>query len=157
MNQIVFRQRDWEELEQYLCGRNDVESGVYAVFKTSVSSSANKFLVTRVVIPKEHDYLKRTAVRVAFRPEFTERTFRVCEATRGHLLDIHTHPWSDEVDFSSIDDHEATRTKVPYMNKYLPETMISFIVFGKSPGIAKARFWDKKTNKLSPIDRIIVI
>ncbi|MCP4603461.1 MAG: hypothetical protein GY847_23575 [Proteobacteria bacterium] len=157
MNQIVFRESDWTKLECYLSKRNDVESGVFAVFKTSISNSSNKFLVTQTVVPKDDDYLQRTSVRIAFTPEFTERAFLQCEAARGHLLDIHTHPWSKDVDFSSVDDHEAVQTKVSYMNRYLPETMIGFVVFGKSPVIARARFWDKRTEGLSPIDRIIVI
>jgi len=157
MNQIIFREKDWQELEQYLSRRKDVESGVYALSKTSMSDTTNKFLVIRLIIPNASDYLKRTSVRVAFRPEFTENVFQQCEAVRGHLLDIHTHPWSADVNFSGVDDHEAIHTKVPYLNKYLPDIMIGFIVFGKSLAIARARFWDKKTNRLSQIDRITVI
>lgn len=157
MNQVIFRESDWVKLEQYLSEREDVESAVYAVFKISKSNGVSKFLVTRLIIPKANDYLKRTSVRVAFSPEFTERVFQQCENTRGHLLDIHTHPWATEVDFSSVDDHETTSTKVPYMRRYLPDTMIGFVVFGRSPVIARARFWSKQANKLSHIDRIVII
>ena len=157
MKQIIFRERDWQELESYLTKRNDVESGAYAVFKTSMSNSTKKLLVNHVIIPADKDYLKRSSASVAFTPDFTERAFQQCETTRGHLLDIHTHPWSGEVSFSSVDNHEAEHTKVPYMRKYLPEIMIAFIVFGKSPAIVRARFWDKTQNKLSEIDRIVVI
>lgn len=157
MKQIIFRERDWQELKCYLTKRNDVESGAYAVFRTSVSNSTIKLLVNNVIIPADKDYLKRSPASVAFTPDFTERTFEQCETTRGHLLDIHTHPWSNEVNFSSVDNHEAEHTKIPYMRRYLPETMIAFIVFGTSPAIAKARYWDKTQNRLSEIDRIVVI
>ena len=157
MNQIVFKEKDWKELEYYLTERNDVESGIYAMFKTSLSNNSKRFLVTQIIIPDDNDYYKRSSVSVAFKPEFTEKAFQQCEITNGHLLDIHTHPWSSQVNFSSTDDHEAAQTKIPYMNKYLPKTLIAFIVFGKSPVIAEARFWDKASNKLSYINRIVVI
>lgn len=157
MKQIIFRERDWQELESYLTKRNDVESGTYAVFKTSVSNSTIKLLVNHVIIPENRDYFKRSPASVAFTPDFTERAFQQCETTRGHLLDIHTHPWSTDVNFSSVDNREAEYTKVPYMRKYLPEIIIAFIVFGESPAIVRARFWDKTQNRLSEIDRIVVI
>lgn len=109
------------------------------------------------MIPNDVDYHGRTSVRVAFTPEFTEAAFQQCENTGGHLLDIHTHPWSTDVEFSSIDDREARQTKVPYLTKYLPETMIGFVVFGQSSTIVRARFQDKAANSLLNIDRIIVI
>lgn len=157
MTQIVLTDKDWAELTQHLTSRSDVESGAYAIFKTSMSKNHQKILVTQTMIPRTKDYYKRTATSVAFKPEFTEKAFQICEATKGHLLDIHTHPWASVVNFSHIDDREAINTKVPYLLKYLPETMIAFIVLGRSPLIAKARFWDKSLNFLSSIDRIVVI
>jgi hypothetical protein len=157
MKQVIFKEKDWKTLETYLTPRNDVESGSYAVFKASCCNGSIKFLVNQVIIPKDSDYLKRSPVVVAFTSDFTEMAFQQCERIHGHLLDIHTHPWSKIVNFSPIDDGEARETKVPYLGKYLPNTQVAFIVFGESSLIARARFWDKPGNHLSPIDRIMVI
>jgi len=157
MNQIIVKKKDWLRLINSLYNRHDIESGVYAIFKTSSSINSKKLLVTQIIIPRDKDYHERSAARIAFTPEFTERAFKICETTRGHLLDIHTHPWSKEVNFSPVDDREVIKTKLPYMNKYLPETQIAFIVFGSNENIAKARFWDKEKNRLLDIDRIVVI
>jgi len=157
MIQIIFRKTDWEKLARHLMSRKDVESGSYAVYKTSILNSCQKLLVLRILIPEDKDYFVRTPVRVSFTPEFTEKAFRLCETSNGHLLDIHTHPWSSKVNFSLIDDGEARHTKVPYLTKYLPGTNIAFIVFGNTLEIAKARFWNNPVNALSGIDRIIVI
>ncbi len=123
----------------------------------STNPSTIKFLVNRILIPRNCDYYKRSAAAVAFTSRFTESAFQECEKINGHLTDIHTHPWSDRVQFSHFDDHEAENTKIPYMAKYLPETMLAFIVFGKSSNIAQARFWDEGSNRLLSINRIIVI
>ncbi len=157
MKQIIIRARDWDMLEYYLSKRNDVESGVYTIFKTSICNDSVKFLITQIMIPQDKDYYKRSSASVAFTPEFTEKAFQLCEETNGHFLDIHTHPWASKVDFSPIDDNEAKKTKIPYMDEYLPKTKIAFIVFGKTSICAKARYWDKSAKRLSDIDRIVVI
>ncbi len=156
MNQIIFTNKDWQEMTRYLMKRSDVESGAYSIYKTSFGPNNHKFLVTRTIIPEDKDYLKRSPVCVAFKPEFTEKALQMCEATNGHLLDLHTHPWASDVNFSSIDDREARLRKVPYMLRYVPVTNIAFVVLGKSPTVAKARFWDKSANRLTNIDRILV-
>jgi len=153
----MVKKKEWLRLTNSLYNRHDIESGVYAIFKTSSCINSKKLLVTQVIIPEDKDYHKRSAARVAFTPEFTEKAFKICEANRGHLMDIHTHPWSGNVNFSPVDDREAIKTKLPYMNRYLPETLIAFIVFGSNENIAKARFWDKEKNRLLDINRIVVI
>lgn len=134
-----------------------IETGAYAVYKTSKSSNSCKFLVNEIILPNENDYYKRSPVVVAFSPKFTEQSIQKCEKFNGHLLDIHTHPWSDNVQFSSVDDNEAVNTKIPYFRQYVEDTQIAFIVFGCDENIVRARFWDKTLNKLSNIDRIVVI
>ena len=74
-----------------------------------------------------------------------------------HLLDIHTHPWSEKVSFSSIDDMEANNTKIPYLKHYVEGIKISFIVLGKSSDIAQARVWDIQSDKLVSIQKIVVL
>jgi len=89
MKQIMVRNKDWGDLENYLSKRNDVESGAYAIFKTSICNKSVKFLITQIMIPQEKDYYKRSPASVAFTPEFTEKVFQLCEKTNGHFLDIH--------------------------------------------------------------------
>lgn len=155
--QIYFRNSDWERLTAHLSRNPELESGAYAVFKKSSNPSTIRFLVNRIMIPDDSHYYKRTPGAVAFTASFTEGAFQLCEQSRGHLLDIHTHPWSEQVQFSGIDDHEAERTKIPYMAKYLPDTKIAFIVIGKTSNIVRARYWEKGRRCLHSISRIVVI
>jgi hypothetical protein len=157
MKQIMFRDKDWRRLTDYLLERKDVESGAYGVFKISSCNDCIKFLVREILIPGNKDYCRRTSTAVALSPEFTEVAFQKCESGRCNVLDIHTHPWSDQVEFSGIDDREASIVKIPYLNKYLPRTKIAFIALGRFPGIARARYYDQLTKRIIDIDRICVI
>jgi hypothetical protein len=157
MNQIVIKEKDWKALRASLYQRRDIESGAYALFALSTSNSGCKLLVRRLLLPEDHDYLKRTPVCVAFKPSFTETALSLCEDTGLHLLDIHTHPWSEDVAFSSIDDREAKQTKIPYLHQYLPGTNVAFVVFGGNCERVQARMWDKDASDLDPLDRLVIV
>jgi len=157
MNQIVFKTSDWLNLNNYMSLRSDVESGAYAIYKSSNYNDSKKLLVTQVLIPMDEDYYKRSSACVAFSPGFTEKALQQCDLTGGNLLDIHNHPWSTNVNFSHIDDNEAKQIKIPYIIKYMPNNTIAFIVFGKSLINAQARFWDKTKNRISDIDRLLIV
>jgi hypothetical protein len=114
-------------------------------------------LVQAIRIPKDSDYESRSSGFVSLKPEFMESNHRMCEHHNLNLLDIHTHPWSEQVNFSPIDDREALDTKIPYLIKYVPGVTIAFIVFGKSFEHASARYWDNTEKELSPIENLIII
>ncbi len=155
--QIIFKYKDYALLKKSLYERQDLESAVYACYKESTTENSHKILVNKILVPKKRDYYTRNPTRVAFAPEFTEKALRLCLKHRYHLLDIHTHPWSHDVSFSSIDDQEAIHTKIPYFKQYLEGTKISFIVFGESSEIAQARMWEIESDMLQPIGKIVIL
>ncbi|MEZ5357188.1 MAG: hypothetical protein R3F48_00065 [Candidatus Zixiibacteriota bacterium] len=157
MKQIVFRKRDWENLTNYLLKNRSLETGAYALYRISQGIEFYKVLVEEVIIPEKLDFYRRSSHAVAFTPEFTEKTIQACEKRLCSLLDIHTHPWSKEVNFSTIDDTEALNTKIPYFHKFVNETGLAFIVFGENSRIVKARFWGGEKKELINIDRIRLI
>ena len=156
-NQIIFKQQDWDKLNKSLYETNELESGLYGFYKESTTASSHKILVNDILIPKIGDYHRRTASYVAFKTEFTVQALRHCMKNRCHLLDIHTHPWSTEVNFSSIDDNEAIHTKIPYLKQYVKNVKISFIVLGKNSQIAKARMWEAHPDRLESIYKIVIL
>ena len=157
MNQIIFTTGDCNKLKNHLFAKLDIETGAYGVYKISRGDNSIKVLVNKILLPEDSDYHKRSSAHVAFSPKFTENAIVECENSSGHLLDIHTHPWSEQVSFSSVDDNEAVKTKIPYFAQYVRNTQVAFIVFGKNEDIIQARFWDMTINRLTPIDRIVVI
>lgn len=153
---LVFTRAAFDNLISYLHNTLEMESMAIGLFKFSDSSKALKILVNQVIIPEEKDYLERTPSRVSLRPEFLEGCFQKCEENRLHLLDIHTHPWSANPEFSPIDDHEAAITKVPYLSQYLPDVRIAFLLFGKSESHPRTRLWNRASQEFDPIHRILI-
>lgn len=157
IRQIIFKQKNWDDLIKSLYQTRELESAVYGFYKESKSASSHKILVNDILTPKLSDYHTRNATRVAFTPEFTNKALQICQRGQYHLLDIHTHPWSSDVNFSSIDDHEAIYTKIPYLKKYVKGVKISFIVLGNNSVIAQARIWEPQSDNLQSIFKLVIL
>ena len=152
--EIVFRKKDWLTLTNYLSLDKINESGAIAFCKISTAKNFKRFLVNRIVLPEKKHYKKRSAGFIGFDPEFMEQCFKNCENSSFHLIDIHTHPFSNNVHFSSIDDREDGKIKGPYMDKYVPSVELLFMVHGSDLEDIDARIWDKNTHSLRSINLI---
>ena len=154
---LIIKTSTYSDLSRHLFETRTVETMAMAFFRISHCCDKTKLLVKEIRIPTEEDYLDRSAGHVSLRSEFMEQCFQYCEQHCCHLLDIHTHPWSEKVTFSGIDDQEALHKKVPYMEKHVADTQIAFIVFGLNSSIAKARIWDNEKGELQPIMGIVIL
>lgn len=154
---LVIKGSAYRALCSHLFESNVLETMAMAFFRISCCSNKTKLLVKEILLPKKDDYLDQSGGHVSLAAEFMERCFEYCEAHQCHLVDIHTHPWSKKVAFSGIDDREALGKKIPYMEKYVADAQIAFIVFGLDSTIAKARIWDKERRELQAVRRIVIL
>jgi len=119
--------------------REAMALGYYCVASNDIGQ---RILVQDVELPNEVDYRVKTATRVSLSPQFLEKIFRRCENEHVHLLDIHTHPWAEGVEFSAVDDYEARNVKGPYLKKHVLDVNITYVLFGAKPSDARVRIWD---------------
>lgn len=154
---IIFKKADFNKLCEHLFSTRELEAMAVAFFSVSQSPRRTKLLVRGLSIPRDEDYSERSAYYVALGAEFMEQCFCRCEETETHVMDIHTHPWSDTPDFSSIDDSEALVTKVPYLNKWLPETRIAFALLGSDASRIAARLWNEAAGDFESVSKIYII
>ena len=110
-----------------------------------------------VEIPSLADYEIRSPARVRLKSGFLEKCFKRCAKERLSLLDIHTHPWQTDVDFSGIDDHEARYVKGPYLRSYLPGVQLAYIVHGKKPDFLSARTWSDQERSFGLITKVMIL
>lgn len=153
---IIYKEADFAKLTNYLCSIKDIELGAMAFYSISKGADYINLLVQGVIIPRDEDYHSRSSHEMSFNPNFMEKCYQFCEKYNSHLLDIHTHPWAHSANFSPIDDREAIK-KIDYMNQYVKDIKISFIVFGHSPHIVQSRIWEGNDHTLEYVDQIIII
>lgn len=155
--EIIFKGIDWELTKEILAPGGDNESSIVLFVKEVKSSNLRRYLVVDAYTPNESDLPIRNAGYVKLGPEFMETCFQKCENEALHMIDAHSHPFSDQPSFSGIDDHEDSKVKGPYFDNYLPKTELLFIVCGKNPDRLDARMWDKETHSLTQIDLVKII
>lgn len=154
---IVFRQSDFDKITDHLYADTSCEAMAIAFFRKVRTGASERLLVGGVEIPSKADYEIRSPARVGLKSGFLEKCFKRCEKEKLHLLDIHTHPWQTDVDFSGIDDHEARHVKGPYLRTYLPGVQVVYIVHGKESGFLSARTWNYQERSFGLIAKIMIL
>ncbi len=155
-NVIVFRNRDFSALIESLHADKSREAMAIGYYRLSTTERTQRLLVQALSLPADADYETRTPTLVGLGGEFLQDSLDRCEGEKLHLLDIHTHPWQSGVEFSGIDDHEATAKKGPYLKKYLPNICVTYLLFGSSPYDIRARMWDNQQETFVEVDIAIV-
>lgn len=153
---VVIRRADFDKLISHLHETLDTESMAMGFFKVSESLTHQKLLVCETRIPKTTDYFERSPALVSLQPEFLEECFQFCEEAQCNILDVHTHPWSTAPSFSSIDDHQAAKVKIPYLREYVPGVSIAFLLFGSNSGQSRGRFWNEEDREFCDVARIVI-
>jgi hypothetical protein len=153
----MFTSSAFEQLIRHLHETRDKESMAIGFYRSSESPTHLKLLVREIRTPKEADYFERSSGLVSLQPEFLEECFQYCETNRCHLLDIHTHPWSTTPEFSSIDDQQAAKVKIPYLRDYVSGVAIAFLLFGNTAEQVRGRIWKEPERQFSDMARIIVL
>jgi len=155
--EIVFKKDDWKFLSEYLSQDKINETAIFGFAKISRSDNLFRFLVRDFLTPTNNDYQKRTGGFVSLKPEFVDLCYNICEENNLHLIDIHTHPFSNDVHFSPIDDKEDSQVKGPHMEKEVPGIEQVFMVHGANPEDLDARMWDRNSHSLKPINLVKVL
>lgn len=152
--EIIFREKHWKELINYFSKDKLNESGAIAFCSLVNLNTLRRFLVNDLLFPNKNSYRRRSPGFVGFSPNFMEYCFQRCEKDNLHLIDIHTHPFSNSVSFSPIDDIEDSQRKGPYMNAYVPGVELLFMVHGANLADIDSRIWSRETKTLEAVDLI---
>jgi len=88
-------------------------------------------------------------------PRFVDYVWTLAKKSSSHLIDFHTHPFSDiNVSFSEIDDRSESES-FPKAVECLGEGPHASIVLGKNS--LDARWYNSQTNTLEPIDSVKIL
>ncbi len=155
--EIIFTHNDWDYSKSKLTSDGDDESAMILFCREVKTANLRRYLVVDAMTPEIDDLPVRNPGYVKLAPEFMEKCFQKCETEGLHLIDCHTHPFTDQPTFSSIDDDQDAGVKGPYFDTYLSEIELLFIVCGRNPDRLDARMWDKQSHSLKQIDLVKII
>ena len=105
-----------EQLAFILCGQN------------KISDETTKLLACKLIIP-HGKWISQSYASVSFSREIGRCLFSICKKTRFHILSCHSHPFSQEAWFSSIDNEWDCRLS-EYITSRIPDIHYGSIVVG---------------------------
>ncbi len=145
----------WTRLRATLLADTSVETKCFLLCRTLESESRVVFLAREVVPVPDDAYAHRTHSLVETRPEFVHQLLVRCAREGYSLLEAHTHPWSANPRFSSIDDR-SDLLKFQTTQSMSPPFRHGSLVFGYDMSF-EGRFWDYQRERIAPITRLRIL
>ena len=116
------------------------------VFKTKTGIH---FTVIRILTPKEQDYDSRSAYHIQVSPLFFNKAISLAEANNVTIIQCHSHPGADYLQYSSTDNRgESISAKTIQNNLGLP---MGSLLFGREKIIGRAWLSPKKHQPIHEI------
>lgn len=155
MVEVRLIQTHWQQLEQVLLQRRDIESKCFLLCKAIEHGSDVALLVCDIVPVPDKSYQHRSAGLVVVRREFVHKLLVQCAESNLCLVEAHTHPWGASVRFSSIDMGSDPK-KFAATQSMSPPFRHAALVFGGDMSF-DGHLWDYRRQRLVPVDRLKII
>ncbi len=137
------------KIRSELLANTDQEAFAVALGSRQEILGKTNVVIREIFTLDESDYISRSLGHVTPRKEIIMEI--LSNVTRrldvDTIIDIHTHPFSNEhVNFSSVDDRDE-RQFAKFMNQYFDGIHFASIVFSRNR--YRARFWEYDENNLT--------
>lgn len=139
-NEIVLPEGMWAKLQKYLFEDESREYVCYILCGAGRQNQKLRLLGKQLFLPEPDDYIRQSRTGVSLRREVWRDLLTECQRLGLGLIDVHSHPFSnDNVAFSGIDDADEAE-KAAWFAENLPHTNFGSIVCGKRSYAARIRF-----------------
>lgn len=156
-NIIRFSSEDYKAITTHLSRAGEDESFIYGLFSTAKTKESTVYICSRLMVPDEKQLKGQSRVSVEPDRQYQAITYGLAYELRKSIVDIHTHPFTRNARFSSIDDRHGTEN-AKYIAEKFPETStMGMIVLGKGFDNFGARIWNRKGRCFEPVDRIEIL
>jgi len=157
LREILFFENTFSNVKEYFSQERVLETGLILLVKLNSSLNHRRFIVFKVIVPKEEDYLQRTPILIVYKPEFMERVFEQCVEHNSHLIEVHTHPFSSHGTTYSGHDDNSDRHLGLYISNHFRNMHFGTIVSNIDMTAMDARMWSPFSRATIPMDRIKII
>jgi len=155
MNEILFSAAVYEDLLTALLTERRLESKAYVLAKAVTSELSLRLLAHSVIKPEPEAYEARSAGRIVIEREWFHQLLLHCRAERLSLIEAHSHPWANQVRFSSIDIPSNAR-KFHATSPMYPPFHHGALVFGKDRSF-EGELWNPIEGSVEPVSQLRVI
>ena len=153
-NIIRFGSNDFKTLKEHLAASGNDESFAYALCSKAKGLECDIYICNRLIIPDTNDLKNQSSVSIEPSQKYHAIAYGLAYELGLIVVDIHTHPFSKNARFSSIDDHYGIQNAKYIVENFPEDSTMGMIVLGDGFDNFEARIWNSKTNRFEPVNRL---
>ncbi len=152
-----FSSNDYQTLKEHLAASGDDENFAYALCSKAEGSECDIYISSRLILPDADDLKKQSHVSVEPSQECQAIAYGLAHDLGLFVVDVHTHPFSKNAHFSSIDDHHGIQN-AKYISENFPEgSTMGMLVLGQGFDNFEARIWNNERDCFEPANRLEIL
>ena len=159
MKKKVFRFSyfDYEVFKKHLLAAGDNESQLFALCSKSEGPGGITLICNKLIIPDQNELQNQSGASIEPSQEYQAIVYGLGYELRLSIVDIHTHPFSENPRFSSTDDYHGTKN-AGYITEHFPsEVTMGMVVFGNDLNCFEACIWNRGKVCFEPVDRLEIL
>jgi molybdopterin/thiamine biosynthesis adenylyltransferase len=156
-NIIRFGTEDFIVIKAHLANSGKYESFIHGLFSTARSKSNTVYICNLLLVPDKKQLQAQSAVSIEPGREYQAITYGLAYDLKKSIIDVHTHPFSSNARFSSIDNSFGMEN-AKYISENFPDTStIGMIVLGNGFDNFEAQIWNRGKKCFEPVNRIEIL
>jgi molybdopterin/thiamine biosynthesis adenylyltransferase len=156
-NIIRFSSEDYKAITTHLSRAGEDESFIYGLFSMAKSKENTIYICSRLIIPDKKELQGQSRISIEPGRQYQAVTYGLAYELGKSIIDIHTHPFTINARFSSIDDHHGTINAKYIADKFPDTSTMGMVVLGKGFDNFEARIWNKSNKRFEPASRIEIL
>jgi len=156
-NIIRFSTQDFNVITKTLSHAGEDESFIFGLFSATKCKAGTIYICNQIIVPDKKQLQGQSRISVEPSRQYQAITYGLAYELGRTIIDIHTHPFTRNARFSSIDDHYGIEN-AKYIAKNFPDaSTMGMVVLGRGFDNFQARIWDRKKAAFEPVDRIEIL
>lgn len=156
-NVLRFSTEDFNAIQQHLAKVGEDESFIYGLFSKAKGRECTIYICSKLLIPDQQQLQEQSCVSIAPSREYQAVTYGLAYELGLSVVDIHTHPFTQNARFSGIDMHHGT-ANATYIAEHFPDcSTMGMLVLGKGFDNFQAQIWNKRTKRFDLIHRVEIL
>ncbi|HEW78742.1 MAG TPA: ThiF family adenylyltransferase [Phycisphaerales bacterium] len=156
-NIIRFTTEDFNVLTNHLAKSGEDESFIFSLFSKAQSEDCTIYICKQLLLPDGNELKNQSCVSIEPDQKYQAIAYGLAYDQGLSIFDTHTHPFSSNARFSSIDDSYGIQNAKYIATNFPEKTTMGMIVFGSGFDNFEARIWNRDMGQFEPVNRIEVL
>jgi molybdopterin/thiamine biosynthesis adenylyltransferase len=154
---LRFNRPTYDALRQDFAKDQVNEQFAFGLFSQAKTADGTILIVNNIILADKHDLSEQSGGGVAPTKAFQATAYMIAQQKNLGILDMHTHPFSKNPHFSSIDHAESEKNARYICNTFPSPITHAMVVFNSTATTHDAAVYDRSINSYRSIDYIEIL